>query len=199
VQIDMNPVDLLGELRAAHRNMTPEWRDRLIAAGADPGIVVAMLGTLPAQIEGRLWQPLEDAPHAIILPVFVDDTASPETIYPALAPQYGNIVDLIAFNITSPDCWALRTGAASWLGAYGPQLLDPDPVTVWRAPWQWVCNGGVGIVPLTDDVTELRRLFLPCGSLAVADAAYGRDLRRTLSTPHPIPRIFVQRMKEQAA
>jgi hypothetical protein len=191
--------DLAAELVIAQRHLTPSRRDRLLHLGADTGLVVTLLGVMPALIEGRLWQPVDGAPLAVVLPVLIDDALTPGSRWPAMAPLFGHLVDLVAFTTSNPDRWALRTGAASWLGAVQPQFLDPDPVEIWQTPMAWLMAGGTGICPLTDDPVELRRLLMPLETISVADVTYWRFLQRVLSAPSLTPHILVRPTAEEAA
>jgi hypothetical protein len=195
----MNGIDLVAELTVAQQHLTPVRRDYLLRQGADPGIIVALLGMMPALIEGRTWQPVNGAPIAVVVPVLVDDPLTPESRWPAMAPLFGQLVDLIAFSIATPKRWALRTGNAQWLGAVQPQYLDPDPVEIWQTPMAWLRAGGMGLCPLTHSHHELRRLLLPLHSISVADSTYGRFLQRALSAPPSIPHILVRPTAEEVA
>ncbi len=90
----------------------------------------------------------ETSKFAFILPVRVDFLCTPETIRGFKAVRAGYLVDLLAFRPEWPDRWALRCGAAEWLGSIPPQYCDPDPVRIWSSPVRWLQSSCDGLVML---------------------------------------------------
>jgi hypothetical protein len=109
----------------------------------------------------------------------------------------GELVDLVAWHPRHPHRWALRTGAAEWLGAIEPQYLDPEPVPVWRSPLAWLRVGCVGLVMLSPDPPAAYRVLSGCrGGIVAEDPQHAAALRATLARPWPAPQIIVRRSVE---
>ena len=188
----MSKVDLSGELFGAQGALTAEHRLALLAAGvAHEAIDWGWAGVARILIERALYQPVDGGSICFIAPVRVADPNSPEASDPNEVIRWGELVDLVAFPLDRPENWVLRTGAAVWLGAIGPQYLEPPPVLVHRTPLEWLQAGGNGLVPLCRDARDLRSLLLPCRSIAVTDPLFGKRIKHSLERPLPIPPIFI--------
>lgn len=192
--------DLDAELCLAQGSLTEQQRGQLRADGVGGQILRwGWAGALPVLLEGDLWQPCEGEPLAFVVPVKAADGHTPENPNPENVLRYGDVVDLVAFRPDRPDRWALRLGAAAWLGAIEPQFLEPRPVRVWRTPLEWLRAGGEGIVPLSHDPEEVRGVLLWCRAIVAADVEHGRQLRRLLEKPARIPPIYVDRPEARVA
>jgi hypothetical protein len=156
----MTGADLLAEFVAAQKAMTADDRRALMAAGIGAMDVLLLVGRVPhASRRGDLWEPADSGPAIYITSAFVHYPDTPETTCPTQAVRFGDIVDLIAWDIGHPNSWALRTGAAEWLGACGPQYCDPDPVRIYRGVLGWLQNRCDGIVLLSRDPTDKYRVL----------------------------------------
>jgi len=187
-------IDLRAEHRAAIAALSEEDRGRLadFGIGADEIGRFRMCGIARVAVQGALYQPDEEGGVAIVTPVRVEHPVSPEARRPAIFARWGPIVDLVAWHPSEPLRWALRTGAAEWLGCIEPQCLAPEPVRVHRSVLDWLRAGCSGIVPLSSDRGELYRLLSAChGGILAADDAHAHDLRRALSRPWQHPAVEV--------
>lgn len=185
----MSAVDLYGELLAYQQAITADERERL--QPHPDALLWGWVGATSALVERDRWQPYTLGRRVIAVPVRVADPSSPQCHDPEGALRFGELVDLVAFPIDRPERWALRTGAALWLGAIRPQLFMPDPVTVHPHPLSWLRNPE-GLCPLTRSARELQSLLLPCDAITVADVHHGKRLERALSRPYAIPQILVR-------
>lgn len=143
----MTGADLAAEYLDALGRTKPHDLLHLQRAGVGPvGLAIApAVATISLSSGGLYYQPDPDSDAAAyILPVRGDNPTSPEAADPVAAVRGAGIVDLLAFSAAYPARWALRTGAAAWIGAVEPQYLMPDPTPVWRSPLHWLgqdCRG----------------------------------------------------------
>jgi len=187
-------IDLRAEHRCAVAALTEEDRGRLADFGIGPDDLgrFRMCGIARVAVRDGLYQPDEEGGVAIITPVRVERPVSPEARRPAIWARWGPIVDLLAWHPSEPLRWALRTGAAEWLGCIEPQYLDPEPVRVHRCVLDWLRAGCSGLVPLSVDRGELYRLLSGVhGGILAADDTHARDLRRALAHPWSHPSVEV--------
>jgi hypothetical protein len=137
----------------------------LLACGVDPNdIALGMVGVGAIRLDGALYEPDPDhGKPAFISPVRIAYADTPESAVPASAVRVGAIVDLIGWHPLRPDRWALRTGAAEWLGAIEPQYMDPAPVPIRHSVLGWFqarCEGMVSVSRARADVYRLLRRSL---------------------------------------
>jgi hypothetical protein len=188
----MRNIDLDGEVCASHAAATPAWREKMIAAGIPAkSIAFGWCGVTRCLVEGGIFQPVDHGTEMVIVPVKHGDAVSPVWSHPDEIVRYGEVVDLIAFDLVNPLRWYQRTGLATWLGCIPPQLIDPDPVPIWRHPLNWLRSGGVGLTPLTRSGRETRELLLGVGKILAEDAHHAAQLKRALERPLSIPPIFI--------
>jgi hypothetical protein len=124
----MRTRDLLAEMRAASLAVTPADVDELVAAGVDPADAGWLIGLarIAHIADTQLYQPDDHGAWAFITPARRGElAATPESRDPALSIRRGEVMDLIAWDPQTPGQWALRVGAADWLGCVEPQFLDP--------------------------------------------------------------------------
>jgi hypothetical protein len=115
---------------------------------------------------------------------------TPETMDdPHEVISWGAIVDLVAFHPRHPARWALRVGAAEWLGCCEPQYLDPPPVRIWRLPLDWLRADCTGLVILSQEPVDAYRVLSGLHSITAEDAAHAGELRRVLSRSWLVPHI----------
>ena len=190
----MDALDMLAELRAARAAMTAEDRAELIGAGIPADIInrYPLIGIAPMRIDNGLWQPASDGRPAFVTPVLIGDLVSPETPDPLVyARHLGGIVDLVAWHPKHPEHWALRVGAATWLGCIEPQYLDPDPVAIRRSPVAWLRAGCDGLVILSADPADAYRLLSGCCEITAEDHQHAAELRKLVRRPWSLPRIMI--------
>src|SRR4051812_28833629 len=144
----MTGADLWREWSAAPPGMEPADRRALIALGIRARDVLLLVGKMRARCDGNLYVPDEDGPPVFITPVFVDYPDTPESPCPAQATRFGDLVDLVAWDPRHPHAWALRCGAAEWLGSIEPQYMEPPPAPIHRGPLGWLLAGCRGLVIL---------------------------------------------------
>lgn len=189
--------DLVGEYLAALRKTT--WADlaplRAAAVGG-PGAALG-LALAPITVTSRgFYQPDPDGGPAFLVPARVDSAITPEAADPVQAIRHGEIVDLVAFSAAFPNRWALRTGAALWLGAVEPQYLMPNPVPIWRTPLHWLGNDCSGLVLLSRDRRERYRVLSTLDAIVAEDEQHAEELRQLLARPWLAPGVFVRRGRE---
>jgi len=133
---------------------------------------------------------------AFIVPVKLESPLTPEASDPIEAIRYGWIVDLVAFHPNHPGRWALRTGAAEWLGAVAPQYLDPEPVPVWRTPLRWLQAGCHGLVLLSRERESQYRVLSGLSAIVAEDHQHAAELRQQSGRPWPMPRVIIGPSRE---
>jgi hypothetical protein len=191
-------VDPLAEYLAAMRRMTLDDARELMRYGV-PLRAIATACPAPSRVElvgGDLFRPNPAGLPAWIFPACVADPAMPECIEvsdPFLVVSSGRVVDLVAFHPAAPGHWALRTGAATAVGAIPPQRLDPDPVPVHRDVIGWLRAECRGIALLTDHVLDARRVLLQIATIQAEDQQHVAQLQQILKTPmRPRPRLVLR-------
>jgi hypothetical protein len=184
----MRSADLLHEYLAAMRVMT------LDDARAIPIKACAMVCPAPTCIRlvGGSLARYEPNPGGVVVahvfPVTTVDPDNPELIEserPDCIVSHGHVIDLCAVHPRTPQYWALRTGAATVLGAIEPQGMFCSPVPVYRTPVAWLRAGCRGIVLLTPNALERARILRQIGVLQAEDERHEGELVRLLSLPTP--------------
>src|SRR5713226_352032 len=139
----MKTAALAAEMRHAAANLPSEDREILVQGYGIPCSLVDLYQLIGLEkivakdVKGArrdLYMPHADGDPAFITPVLGHFADTPESTDPRVFVRFGNIIDLLAWDPRYPDRWALRTGAATWLGCVPPQYLEPFPVRVWRSP-----------------------------------------------------------------
>ena len=161
-----------------------------------PGLSVGIALAGISVSRGGAYQPDRDGGAAFVLPVRVDNPLSPEAADPVDAVRHGEIVDLLAFSVAFPQRWALRTGAATWLGAVEPQYLEPEPTPIWRTPLRWLGNDCHGLVLLSRDRRDRYRVLTCLDAIVAEDEAHAAELRKLLEQPWLAPPVYVRRGRE---
>jgi hypothetical protein len=190
--------DLWDEFNAARAAMTADDRTALAALGIDAGDVLFLIGTARARCIGDdLYEPVEAGPRAFITPILVHEPLSPETNCPAQACRFGELVDLVAWDLKHPHAFALRVGSAEWIGSYEPQFMGPDAVPVHRGVLEWLQSSCRGIVLLSRDPRSQYRTLANIQRVEVRDEAHAAELRCVLEQPWPIPPITIANRRER--
>ena len=140
-----------------------------------------------------------DGSPAFVTPVLVDHVDTPELSCPAQAAKFGDLVDLVAWDPRHPHAWALRCGAAEWLGCIDPQYLDPPPVPIHRGPLGWLQTGCRGLVLLSREPFSQYRLLANIQRIEAEDAAHAAELHGIISRPWPVPTITIAVERRHAA
>jgi hypothetical protein len=187
--------DLLTELYAAQGALTVEHRATLGALGiSDATIASGLVGVAGIQLDnqGASYQPIEDGPEAFITPARVGTgILTPEDSVFELVPQYGALIDLVAWSARYLECWATRRGIAGWLGAIPPQYLMPPAVQIRRSPASWLCAHTRGLCLLSRDCLDVYRVLSLCRTLEAEDEAHVAELQRILERPFNAPPITI--------
>lgn len=187
-------VDLAAEYLAALCETTQKSLRPLLDAGAtERALALAVPALANVQLhKNNLFEP---DPHsntsAFILPVRVDYPETPESIDPRRAITEGAIVDLVAFTPALRVRWALRTGAAEWLGACLPQYMEPEPVKLCRTPFDWLRGDCEGLVCLATIPIEIYRFLTRLRVINVEDEEHAEQLHAILDRPVFNPEIVV--------
>jgi hypothetical protein len=183
--------DLAGEMAEARKALSPSDR-AILAHYSVPEAMIerGMIGVVMADLSSgeALWA-TEGHSRLFVTPcLFIFEAETPEW---ERAPFEGYPLDILAWRPESPD-WYFRIGNATWLGAYPPQFLDPEPVRVHDTPLSWLRSGGVGICPLSHNPAERQQLLLNIHIIAAADMEHAMELRRLLERPMRIPKIVIE-------
>jgi hypothetical protein len=188
----MSLASLEQEYRAALKRTSWDDLQPLREAGVcGPGLAIGPAIERIIVNSDRLYQPDPEAGlPAFLIPVRVFSPVTPEAPNPVEAVRSGAIVDLLAIDPKYPARWALRTGAAEWIGAMPPQYMPPcPPVSVWRTPIAWLRAGGEGLVLLHPFSGPGHRILLICDEICAEDHDHARLIRSALEQPWPIPPI----------
>ena len=193
----MTGAELVAEYRAALAATSLADLDPLRRAGVGgAGLSLCPAHARISVSRGGLYQPDADGGEAFIVPVRVDNPVTPEAADPVAAVRQGDIVDLLAFSPAFPRRWALRAGAATWLGSVEPQYLDPAPTPIWRSPLHWLGNDCHGLVPLSRDKRDRYRVLTCLDAIIAEDEAHAAELRELLARPWLAPAVYVRRGRE---
>jgi len=193
---------ILNELSGAQRGLTAEDRIVLERAGVpDLMISCGMVGAVAIELDagGLHYQPSDDGRRAFVTPCRVADPWTPEAVGFEIVPQYGDLVDLVAWHPARPLRWATRRGLAAWLGACEPQFLGPAPVTVKRSPLSWLQGGAIGLCVLDRKPADVYRVLSLCRRIEAEDSAHQFELTRILHHPFSIPPVSSARAAGRAA
>jgi hypothetical protein len=189
----MNTRSLATEMRVARSALMPEHWDELTEHGVPVPLIAnyGLVGAAPIRVDkSGLYEPAPDGRLAYITPVRIDNELTPEAEQPlSCARILGHLVDLLAWHPRHPTRWALRTGAATWLGCIGPQYMEPDPVAVRRTPLAWLQAECDGLVILSNEPADAYRLLCGLRQIDAEDAEHATELRRLVRQPWPLPRI----------
>jgi hypothetical protein len=191
----MKSRDLIAELDRAQRALDAGHRDKLHNLGISPPTVGrGLVGIARVQLSatGRIYWPDEDGAEAFITPARIgEDPSSPQSAGFEVVPQYGDVIDLIAWSPMHPGKWALRSNLADWLGAIPPQFMTPPPVVVRHDVLSWLRNDAEGLVVFNRTPLDAYRVLSICREIEAEDFAHARELRRILEHPFPVPTISV--------
>lgn len=193
----MNGASLDREYKAALGRTGWDDQAPLRDAGVGgPGLAIGIaLAPISVSRDG-LYQSDPDGGPAFILPVRVDSPISPEAADPVATVRHGEIVDLLAFSPAFPQRWALRTGAATWLGAVEPQYMGPAPTSIWRSPLHWLGNDCRGLALLSRDRRDRYRVLTCLDAIVAEDEEHAAELRKLLEQPWLSPPVYVRRGRE---
>lgn len=198
----MKTREIASELNAAIDALDEGQRNLLVAHGVGRNdLALGLVGAALIRVEGTTrFAPDPEGRPAFITPVRVQYAETPESVAPDSAVRVGDIVDLVAWHPLRPDRWALRSGAAEWLGCIEPQYAGPHPVPIRRSVLGWFRAGCVGLLPLSQSPADLYRLLTWCvGGVIAEDAEHAAKLRRALERPWPAPRVLVRHQEHRHA
>lgn len=187
-------IDLTAEYYDALCNTGAGALDPLVRAGVTQrGLALCAPALIRLHLNGSaLFVPDPDSTlSAFIAPVRVDHPQTPESLDIEAAITDGAIVDLVAFVPALKVRWALRTGAAEWLGACEPQYMEPDPVRLYRSPLDWLRASCEGLVCLATEPREVYRFLTRFYAISVEDEEHADELRQILDRPFYHPEIMI--------
>lgn len=142
-------------------------------------------------LEGGLYSPAPDGEPAWIIPCRRDpEELGFETLNPAAATLYGDSIDLVAVEPGRGGRIATRRGVATTLGNIEPQIVQPEPVAVWRSPWRWLLSGGRGLVLLGSPLDHYQ-ILSGLAAIIAEDLPHARELRAIVERPFPAPPVLV--------
>jgi hypothetical protein len=193
--------DLAAEMRQAVADRTPEDAKMLVALGVSPWLVdlwqMVGVATVRTSRNEPLYNPDPDGQLVLITPALGHYPDTPETPNSDLFCRAGELIDLIAWHPKRPDRWALRTGAAAWLGCIEPQYLNPTRVQVWRSPLNWLRADCEGLCIL--DHNEAYRILSLCrGGITAEDPGLAAQITDILTRPWPAPTVNFRSQWERA-
>jgi hypothetical protein len=194
-------IDPLAEYLDLMRQTSLEAVEQLHTKFHIPWTAIAATCPAPTRVafsdlSQRFCRPDPDGMQAWVLPVCCVDPAQPEEIEatdPLGVVVGGHVVDLVAFDPERPRRIVRRTGLGTVLGAVEPQLLDPEPVPIWRDDSDWLRAGCNGVVLLTDDIFEKGRILRRISAVKAEDPEHAQQLKAWIELPE-YPRIFSTRV-----
>lgn len=154
---------------------------------------IGFLGLSRISISDVRYEPAEDGPLAIVLPV----TDTPWEQEPVA-------YDLLAFLRDVPTrCWS-RLGNARTLGrwhlddaafktAWPIRGDNQDPVIAFPSPLEWLRGDCAGFCCLHEDWLAFETVGVPSIQPANGDVEFGRRLKRLIYEPAHLPRIVVRK------
>ena len=197
---------LLGEYLAAMCRMRLADALELVGLGV-PMRAITLVCPAPVRVSlsttedgGDLYSPDEGGRPAWVFPVHAVDPESPaaiETVDALAGICRGPVYDLVAFSPFAPNCWALRLGLASLLGAIAPQCFEPEPVPVHRDVAGWLRGGCSGIVLLTRDPHARARILRQIAHIEAEDDQHAAELRWLLALPAPVHSVVMVRGRNE--
>lgn len=141
--------------------------------------------------EGECWWPDSHGEQAILTPVRLPLRPGLEALYPMSWVTGGTLLDVAATMPDTSEHSYLRKGLGSVLGVIEPQLVNPEPVRVWRSPISWLRAGGKGIVLLTDSLDIAFDILVQIRTPVAEDLEHWRKLRAAFERPFRAPTILV--------
>jgi hypothetical protein len=193
----MKMAELEAEMRQALANLTTEHAEELVGAGVPifPIVIYQMVGVGRVRAtESGCYCPDPAGGDAFISPVRVQYPDTPQSTEPWWFVRGGDLVDLLAWNPKEPECWALRVGAAAWLGCVAvqdyPELVAPPPTRVWRTPLSWFCADCDGLVVLSPERTDHYRILSELQGGIIAEDDHVREVQDIVERPWPAPRVW---------
>ena len=159
------------------------------------------LGLLPIDSNGPFFEPCENGPMALILPIFESPYWSNECVA-------GPLIDFVALRPDEPKRFWLRNGTGKILGrwnldnarkSYSLWPLPGDepepPLPVYRSPWSWLRAGCRGICSLHETWTSV--LVADVALIEAEDMALAVQLAKQFRRNGP--RILVRRSERITA
>ncbi|MCB4862335.1 hypothetical protein K7W03_22345, partial [Sphingobium sp. PNB] len=151
--------------------------------------ILSVAAQVKAEIDDRdFWTPSDDGQRLIITPL----------------EEGGQIVDLIAFDIKTPDVWYLRTGNGFALGAESIEAAShgwgaaDQRLILHATPMDWLRSSCFGAC-VTQWTAESRAAVRQVPAIDVGSPKFARALRLELTRPPRIPEIEVKGMQSRAA
>ena len=188
----MKTRQLAAEMRGAFAALRSEHAEALAEAGVPWHLIglYEMAGVGRVRVDGDYYQPDPDGGRAFISPVLIGGPYGPEAADPWRFARFGGLIDLLAWDPAQPDRWALRTGAATWLGCCAPQCFAPQQTQIWRTPLAWLCSDCTGLVILSRDRAEAYHVLAGlAGGILAEDEAHVAEIRSILARPYPAPKV----------
>ena len=188
--------DLLAEWVAAQRAMEPVDRRDLMSLGLEAMDALLLVGKVHARRDGELYVPHTGGWPAFVTPILVEYPDTPEAHIPAQAVRFGDIVDLVIWDQRHPHSWALRRGAAEWLGTVELQYCEPPAVPIHRGVLGWLQSGCRGLVLLSREPIDQYRVLSRLHCVEAEDAGHQAELQHIISRPWPGPTVTIARQRE---
>lgn len=115
-----------------------------------------------------------------------DPDGVPAVIVPGI--DFGEVVDLVAFQPHRPGHFKIRTGAAPFLG--GDNMASNfGPLHIWRTPLGYLRAGLNGVVVLS--WSTARPLLACCSEIIAEDVPHGDEVHEQLRRKPQMPKICV--------
>jgi hypothetical protein len=195
----------LDEYLAVMRKMGLDDAYELIGHGV-PIRAIAAVCPAPTRVlldgNDRRFRPDPAGQPAWVMPVCVIDPERLDAIEasdPSSVVSIGPAVDLLAFHPCAPNRWALRYGIATVLGTIAPQYCNPDPVPVHRDVTSWLRAECAGIMLLTHDPNEARRVLQQIHIIQAEDEQHEAQLRHLIEMPAWAAARFAVRSHQKIA
>ncbi len=193
----MKTAELAAELRSALANLTRGHADELVGCGVPWSVIIdLMIGVeRVSATQTGCYCPDPNGGTAYITPVRAQYADTPQSTAPWRSVRGGYLFDLLAWNVKAPECWALRSGAATWLGCVPvqdyPELVTPAPTRLRRTPFHWMRSDCTGLVALSPERADRYRLYGELhGGIIAEDDDHRREVLDILERPWPAPPVW---------
>lgn len=175
-------IDIQSEwLSRSYSSLTTEDRHRLGLGRRAALMGDAQVAKVRARIDHHLFVPDDDGLPMVVGPVFG---------HPAF--EGGEVVDLVAWEVTGPGRWYLRAGLADALGEWHAMAgADPVDVRVHRRPIDWLRADGDGLCLLSDDAVTNAAILTALPGIIAEDMTHRDELARLLRMPYRLPTVRV--------
>jgi hypothetical protein len=180
--------ELEAEWHAAQESLNKHDALELLALRFPKGVIMHMVGIARVRVTDDRYTPDESGKWSFISPIRVADARSPFTEqHYQWAVLGGDLADLVCWDTGATGAWALRCGAAEWLGCASRN--EPTPIR--RSPVSWLRHRCSGLALLTRDRVRQYEILSECNDIVAEDDYHADALNAMLAYPYPRKAVFV--------